>query len=120
MNIKNLIRKNILDLIPYSSARDEFKSTENFIYLDANESSYNNNLNRYPDNRHIHLRSMISSHKNINIDRLMLCNGTDELIDLVIRVFCNPGIDKIITLNPTYGMYNVSAKINNIENITVN
>jgi histidinol-phosphate aminotransferase len=120
MNIKNLIRNNILDLIPYSSARDEFKSTENFIYLDANESSYNNKLNRYPDNRHIHLRSMISSYKNINIDRLILCNGTDELIDLVIRVFCNPGIDKIITLNPTYGMYNVSAKINNIENITVN
>ena len=120
MRAKKLIRKNILDLIPYSSARDDFKSDKNFIYLDANESSYGNDLNRYPDNRHLKLIQLICSYKDVNNDNIALCNGTDELIDLVIRIFCKPGIDKIITLNPTYGMYDVSAKINDVENITIN
>ena len=120
MRAKKLIRKNILDLTPYSSARDDFKSVKNFIYLDANESSYGNDLNRYPDNRHLKLIELICSYKELDNDNLVLCNGTDELIDLVIRIFCKPGIDKIITLNPTYGMYDVSAKINDVENITIN
>ena len=119
MNIKNLVRKNIEDLNPYSSARDEFKKSDNYIYLDANESSYDNGYNRYPDNKHQELISLISKYRNINKDEIVLCNGTDELIDLVIRVFCEPGKDKIITLNPTYGMYEVSAKINNVNNVKI-
>ncbi len=119
MNIKDLVRKNIKDLLPYSSARDEFKKSDNYIYLDANESSYDNGYNRYPDNKHPELISLISNYKKLNKDELVLCNGTDELIDLVIRVFCEPGKDKIITLNPTYGMYEVSAKINNVKNVKV-
>ena len=119
MNIKNLVRKNIEDLIPYSSARDEFNSSDNYIYLDANESSYDNGYNRYPDNKHPELIALISNYKKLNKDELVLCNGTDELIDLVIRVFCEPGKDKIITLNPTYGMYEVSAKINNVKNVKI-
>jgi histidinol-phosphate aminotransferase len=119
MNIKNLVRKNIEDLNPYSSARDEFKKSDNYIYLDANESSYDNGYNRYPDNKHQELISLISKYRNINKDEIVLCNGTDELIDLVIRVFCEPGKNKIITLNPTYGMYEVSAKINNVNNVKI-
>ena len=119
MKIKNLVRKNIEDLIPYSSARDEFNKSDNYIYLDANESSYENGYNRYPNNKHPELIALISNYKKLNKDELVLCNGTDELIDLVIRVFCEPGKDKIITLNPTYGMYEVSAKINNVKNIKI-
>ena len=119
MKIKNLVRKNIEDLIPYSSARDEFNKSDNYIYLDANESSYDNGYNRYPDNKHPELIALISNYKKLNKDELVLCNGTDELIDLVIRVFCEPGKDKIITLNPTYGMYEVSAKINNVKNVKI-
>ena len=119
MNIKNLVRKNIEDLNPYSSARDEFNKSDNYIYLDANESSYDNGYNRYPNNKHPELIALISNYKKLNKDELVLCNGTDELIDLVIRVFCEPGKDKIITLTPTYGMYEVSAKINNVNIIKV-
>ena len=119
MKIKNLVRKNIEDLIPYSSARDEFNKSDNYIYLDANESSYDNGYNRYPNNKHPELIALISNYKKLNKDELVLCNGTDELIDLVIRVFCEPGKDKIITLNPTYGMYEVSAKINNVKNVKI-
>ncbi len=119
MKIKNLVRKNIEDLIPYSSARDEFNKSDNYIYLDANESSYDNGYNRYPDNKHPELIALISNYKKLNKDELVLCNGTDELIDLVIRVFCEPRKDKIITLNPTYGMYEVSAKINNVNIVKV-
>ena len=119
MKIKNLVRKNIEDLIPYSSARDEFNKSDNYIYLDANESSYDNGYNRYPDNKHPELIALISNYKKLNKDELVLCNGTDELIDFVIRVFCEPGKDKIITLNPTYGMYEVSAKINNVNIVKV-
>ena len=119
MKIKNLVRKNIEDLIPYSSARDEFNKSDNYIYLDANESSYDNGYNRYPNNKHPELIALISNYKKLNKDELVLCNGTDELIDLVIRVFCEPGKDKIITLNPTYGMYEVSAKINNVNIVKV-
>ena len=119
MKIKNLVRKNIEDLIPYSSARDEFNKSDNYIYLDANESSYDNGYNRYPNNKHPELITLISNYKKLNKDELVLCNGTDELIDLVIRVFCEPGKDKIITLNPTYGMYEVSAKINNVKNVKI-
>ena len=119
MKIKNLVRKNIEDLIPYSSARDEFNKSDNYIYLDANESSYDNGYYRYPNNKHPELIALISNYKKLNKDELVLCNGTDELIDLVIRVFCEPGKDKIITLNPTYGMYEVSAKINNVKNVKI-
>ena len=119
MKIKNLVRKNIEDLIPYSSARDEFNKSDNYIYLDANESSYDNGYNRYPNNKHPELITLISNYKKLNKDELVLCNGTDELIDLVIRVFCEPGKDKIITLTPTYGMYEVSAKINNVNIVKV-
>ena len=119
MKIKNLVRKNIEDLIPYSSARDEFNKSDNYIYLDANESSYDNGYNRYPNNKHPELITLISNYKKLNKDELVLCNGTDELIDLVIRVFCEPGKDKVITLTPTYGMYEVYAKINNVKIIKV-
>ena len=119
INLDILVRKNILEMNSYSSARDEFNKSDNYIYLDANESSYDNGYNRYPNNKHPELIALISNYKKLNKDELVLCNGTDELIDLVIRVFCEPGKDKIITLNPTYGMYEVSAKINNVNIIKV-
>ena len=105
----------------YSSARDDFKkeNEKKLIYLDANESPFDNGINRYPDNKHDELKKVVSGIKNVNINQVVFGNGTDEILDLIVRVFCNPSEDKIITLPPTYGMYDVIAKTNGVENIEI-
>ena len=116
-NINNLIRKNIISLTPYSSARDEYKSNEG-IFLDANENPFGS-LNRYPDPYQWRLKQVLSSQKKIAIENILIGNGSDEIIDLVQRVFCEPKEDKIIICPPTYGMYEVYANINNIEVVSI-
>jgi len=105
----------------YSSARDDFKKENDnkLIYLDANESPFDNGINRYPDNKHTELKKVVSDIKNVNINQVIFGNGTDEILDLIVRVFCKPSEDKIITLPPTYGMYDVIAKTNGVENIEI-
>ena len=121
MNIDTLVRNNIKNMSSYSSARDDFKKVNDkkFIYLDANESPFENAINRYPDNKHTELKKVVSNIKNINVNQIVFGNGTDEILDLIVRVFCNPNKDKIITLPPTYGMYDVIAKTNGVENIEI-
>jgi histidinol-phosphate aminotransferase len=116
-NITNLIRKNILSLTPYSSARDEYKSNQG-IFLDANENPFGN-LNRYPDPYQWRLKQILSSQKKVGIENILIGNGSDEIIDLVQRVFCEPNEDQIIICPPTYGMYEVYANINNLEIISI-
>ncbi|HOK99594.1 MAG TPA: histidinol-phosphate transaminase [Bacteroidales bacterium] len=118
INLDKLVRKNILSLTPYSSARDEFQG-EAEVYLDANENPFNTPYNRYPDPLQLELKETISQLKNVPIKNIFLGNGSDEPIDLVMRVFCEPGIDNIVAIEPTYGMYRVAAQINNIEYIPV-
>ena len=121
MNIDTLVRNNIKNMSSYSSARDDFKklNDKKFIYLDANESPFENAINRYPDNKHTELTKVVSNIKNVNVNQIVFGNGTDEILDLIVRVFCNPNKDKIITLPPTYGMYDVIAKTNGVENIEI-
>ncbi|MDR0232543.1 MAG: histidinol-phosphate transaminase [Dysgonamonadaceae bacterium] len=114
MDLQKLVRQNIWNLKPYSSARDEFKG-EASVYLDANENPYNNDVNRYPDPLQWEVKEKISQIKGVAIKKIMLGNGSDEPIDLVFRVFCEPGIDNVVAIDPTYGMYQVSADINNVE-----
>ncbi len=120
MDLSTLIRKNILNLKPYSCARDEFKG-EASIFIDANESPFDTGINRYPDPLQKELKEEIAKIKNITKENIFLGNGSDEPIDLVYRVFCEPGIDNVIAIDPTYGMYKVCADINNIEyrNVTL-
>ena len=121
MNIDALVRNNVKNMSSYSSARDDFKNEfdKKLIYLDANESPFYNAINRYPDNKHTELKKVVSDIKNVNVNQVVFGNGTDEILDLVVRVFCNPNEDKIITLPPTYGMYDVIAKTNGVENIEI-
>jgi len=118
MNLNNLLRKNIQNLKPYSSARDEY-SGDAMVFLDANENPFNDPYNRYPDPLQKELKQKISALKNIPVNQIFLGNGSDEPIDLLIRAFCEPGTDNIVTINPTYGMYQVAADTNNIEVIKV-
>lgn len=117
-NINNILRKNIKELVPYSSARDEFKG-EASVFLDANENSYGSPLsrsyNRYPDPLQWKIKKRLSEIKGVPPQNIFLGNGSDEAIDILFRAFCNPGIDNVITLPPTYGMYEVSANINDVE-----
>jgi histidinol-phosphate aminotransferase len=113
-NLQNITRKNIWDLSPYSSARDEFTGKAK-IYLDANENPYNNGLNRYPDPYQFQLKSKIADIKNVKTNQIIIGNGSDEIIDLLYRAFCEPQVDEVISLSPTYGMYKVYANINNVE-----
>lgn len=113
-NIDNLVRKNIKELVPYSSAREEFTGNAN-IWLDANENPYKTNLNRYPDPYQLELKQSISKLKGVETDNIFIGNGSDEAIDLLFRAFCEPCQDKAFIFPPTYGMYEVSASINNIE-----
>lgn len=108
------IRKNIRELIAYSSARDEYKG-EDAVFLDANENPYNSPLNRYPDPRQHKLKKKISAIKGVPEECIFLGNGSDEAIDLLIRAFCEPGVDNIVSIKPTYGMYKVCADINNVN-----
>jgi histidinol-phosphate aminotransferase len=114
MNLNSLLRKNILNLQPYSSARDEF-SGEAMVFLDANENPFNPPYNRYPDPLQRQLKTRIAEIKNVPADSIFLGNGSDEPIDLLIRAFCEPGIHNIVQIEPTYGMYQVAAGINNVE-----
>jgi histidinol-phosphate aminotransferase len=121
-NLESLIRKNIRDLRPYSSARDEFKG-EASVFLDANENSLGSPLikwyNRYPDPLQLKVKEKISFIKKVPANRIFLGNGSDEPIDLLYRCFCEPGMDEVIIFPPTYGMYEVSANINNVKLIKV-
>jgi|TARA_B110000858_G_C17784717_1_gene466581 histidinol-phosphate aminotransferase len=118
--LADLVRLNIEKMNSYSSARDQYniKDTES-IYLDANESPFENGVNRYPDNKHYELKTVVSKIKNVQESQIVFGNGMDEILDLIVRVFCDPSLDQIITLPPTYGMYNVIASTNNVENIEV-
>jgi histidinol-phosphate aminotransferase len=115
--INKLVRKNILTLKPYSSARDDFSGTDG-VFLDANENPFGE-LNRYPDPHQKELKEKLSKIKSVPVSSIFVGNGSDEVIDLTFRIFCNPGKDKALTFIPTYGMYEVSAEINDIELIKV-
>ena len=112
--LKDLVRKNIWELKPYSCARDEFKG-EASAYLDANENPYGAPYNRYPDPRQTALKEKISKIKGVPANQIMLGNGSDEPIDLIYRIFCEPGVDNVVAIEPTYGMYGVCADVNNVE-----
>ena len=109
-----MLRKNIRELTPYSSARNEF-SGEDAIFIDANENPYDTGVNRYPDPLQLNLKNKISKIIKVDTQNIFLGNGSDEAIDLMIRAFCEPGVDNIISIKPTYGMYKVCADINNVE-----
>jgi histidinol-phosphate aminotransferase len=113
-DIPSLLRNNIRSLTPYSSARDEYKGEE-AVFLDANENPYNNPFNRYPDPLQTKLKHTIAEIKQVAPENVFLGNGSDEAIDLLIRAFCEPGIDNILAMKPTYGMYKVCADINGVE-----
>lgn len=113
MNIKELLRENILNLKPYSCARDEFKGQAS-AYMDANESPYNSPYNRYPDPYQTKLKEQISAIKQVPVSKIFLGNGSDEAIDLLYRAFCEPDTDNVVAIEPTYGMYRVCADINNV------
>ena len=114
-DLKNLVRPNIWSLKPYSSARDEYKGMTAEVFLDANENPYNRPINRYPDPLQEKLKAAISPRKGVPAENIFLGNGSDEAIDLVYRVFCNPGKDNVVAIDPTYGMYQVCADINDVE-----
>ena len=117
-NINNLTRENIKSLKPYSSARDDYMdaTSKEMVFLDANENPFENGVNRYPDPHQHNVKKMLSKIKGINKENIFLGNGSDEVLDLIIRAFCEPNQDNLITLPPTYGMYAVLADINAIEN----
>ena len=116
--MKRYIRKNILGLAPYSTARDEYKGDIG-VFLDANENPYHSDLNRYPDPYQLKLKKRIAEIKCVEVENVFLGNGSDEPIDLLFRVFCEPKEDNVVVIIPSYGMYAVSASINNVEVITV-
>jgi histidinol-phosphate aminotransferase len=116
MDIQDLIRPTIKALKPYSSARDEFQgNSSGMVFLDANENPFENGVNRYPDPQQRKLKAILSEIKNISTKNILLGNGSDEVLDLIYRAFCEPNHDNIITLPPTYGMYSVLANINAID-----
>lgn len=119
MNIDDLLRDNIKKIVPYSTARDEFKGGKVDIFLDANENPYDTALNRYPDPRQADLKAKLAKMQNIAPSNLFLGNGSDEVIDLLIRAFCTPGKDKIMIHPPTYGMYQVAAQTNDNDVVKV-
>ena len=112
INLKSLVRPNIWNLTPYSSARDEFKGHAE-VFLDANENPFGD-FNRYPDPQQRDIKKGLAVLKDVRTDQIFVGNGSDEVIDLAFRIFCEPGQDKALTFSPTYGMYDVSANINNI------
>ncbi len=116
-SLQQIVRENIWNLTPYSSARDEYKGTAD-VFLDANENPFGT-LNRYPDPYQKTIKEKLSALKKVSQEELFVGNGSDEVIDLAYRIFCEPGKDKALTFTPTYGMYDVSAEINNIELLKV-
>ncbi len=113
--LEELVRPNILSLKPYSSARDEYSGKEAHVFLDANENPYNQPYNRYPDPLQRDLKAMIEKIKQVPASCIFLGNGSDEAIDLAYRCFTRPGIDNVVAIEPTYGMYKVCADINDVE-----
>ncbi len=112
-DLNTLVRPTIKALMPYSSARDEFQgNTGAMVFLDANENPFENGVNRYPDPKQRKLKSVLSEIKGVSAEHMLLGNGSDEVLDLIFRAFCEPNQDNIITLPPTYGMYGVLANIN--------
>ena len=117
-DLKEIVRKNIYSLKPYSSARNEFKG-EASIFIDANENPYDTPYNRYPDPLQLQVKEKISALKGVSVENIFLGVGSDEPIDLLYRIFCEPQKDNVVALEPTYGMYAVCADINNVEYRTV-
>ncbi|WP_117882754.1 histidinol-phosphate transaminase [Aureibaculum luteum] len=116
-NLNSLIRPNVKALKPYSSARDEFKNfDQDMVFLDANENPFENGVNRYPDPQQRTVKKILAEQKGVQLENILLGNGSDEVLDLIYRAFCEPKEDNVITLPPTYGMYGVLANINNVEN----
>jgi len=118
-SLKELVRPNIWQLKPYSSARDEYKGVDAKVFLDANESPYNETFNRYPDPLQWDVKKLLAPIKGVNEEEIFLGNGSDEAIDLIFRIFCVPGVDNVASIVPTYGMYEVCADVNNVEYRTV-
>ena len=118
-SLEELTRPNIWSLAPYSSARNEYAGREARVFLDANENPYNAPFNRYPDPLQLELKAAISKVKGVPAECIFLGNGSDEAIDLPYRCFCEPGVDNVVAIEPTYGMYKVCADINNVEYRTV-
>ena len=118
-NLERLTRPNIWSLAPYSSARNEYAGREARVFLDANENPYNAPFNRYPDPLQLELKAAIAKVKGVPAECIFLGNGSDEAIDLPYRCFCEPGVDNVVAIEPTYGMYKVCADINNVEYRTV-
>lgn len=113
-DLKKLVRANIWDMAPYSSARNEFHGDAS-VFLDANENPWNLPYNRYPDPMQWKLKERMAEQKGISPNSIFLGNGSDEAIDVVIRTFCNPGVDDITTITPSYGMYEVAADVNGVK-----
>lgn len=116
-DINTIVRNNVLKMEAYSSARDEFKDFDReMVFLDANESPFENGVNRYPDPQQKAVKTLLAEQKSVNTNQILLGNGSDEVLDLLFRAFCEPNRDNVITLPPTYGMYGVLANLNAIEN----
>ena len=113
--LTELLRPNIRQLEPYSCARNDYSGRAARVFLDANENPYNAPLNRYPDPLQVDLKKVIARIKGVKEEQICLGNGSDETIDLVYRCFCQPGVDNVVAIEPTYGMYKVCAVINDIE-----
>ncbi len=113
--LKDLVRPNVWNLKPYSSARKEYAGNDASIFLDANENPYNAPNNRYPDPLQKDLKKRIATIKSVRPEQIYLGNGSDESIDMLFRVFCRPGVDNVVAIAPTYGMYEVCAEVNDIE-----
>lgn len=109
-----LVRKNIKSLAPYSTARDEYKGALG-VFLDANENPFENGYNRYPDPRQTEFKTLLAPMKGVAVEQMFVGNGSDEAIDLCFRIFCEPRIDNVVTIAPSYGMYRVAADINDVE-----
>ena len=123
LDLKKLVRPLVLKIAPYRSARDEFEDFEaQNIFLDANENPFENGYNRYPDPQQRKLKRKLEEIKSVNADQILLGNGSDEVLDLIFRAFCEPSQDEVILLPPTYGMYEVLAKLNgiNIQEVPLN
>jgi histidinol-phosphate aminotransferase len=116
-NLEIMIRANVKAMKSYSSARDEFTSTnQNLVFLDANENPFETGVNRYPDPKQVSLKQVLAKQKKVAEASILIGNGSDEVLDLIFRAFCEPNVDSIITLPPTYGMYGVLAQLNAVEN----
>ncbi len=113
INIQKLARPHLRELTPYSSARDEFTGSQG-VFLDANENPFPTSVNRYPDPHHRALKNKLATLKPVQEDQIIIGNGSDEILDLLFRAFCEPGRDRVVVIKPSYGMYKVLAHINNV------